>query len=155
MGSGNGKFALVVAAHSLAVSFVVAPLGGATTNTRKEKMNWQVAELMGYAYYAERGYRVLVSLVRGDGYDFVAEKGGSFLRVNVKVAGLKTRTRVNSWSISQASGSVSGTSHQNKARCDVFLVYLPQQSRFVELPGSFFDVGSSKSKLLPQALYLS
>lgn len=114
-------------------------------------MNWQTAELLGYAYYSERGYRVLVALVRNDGYDFVAEKDGAFVRVNVKVAGLKDKANPNSWSISQASGGANG--HSIKVPCDVFLTYLPEQHRFIELPGSFLNAGNSKSRRLPRSVF--
>lgn len=116
-------------------------------------MNWQTIELLGYAYYSERGYRVLVSLVRNDGYDFVAEKDGEFVRVNVKVAGLKDKTDSNSWSISQSSGVASG--HSTKAPCDVFLTYLPEQQRFIEVSGSFLNAGNSKSRRLPKEMFLT
>lgn len=118
-------------------------------------MDWQVAELNGYSYYAERGYRIFVPLVRGDGYDFIAEKEGEFLRVNVKVSGLKDKSDPDSWSISQASGSDPKTSRKDKVPCDVFLVYMPTLNRFIELPGSFLDVGNSKSRRLPKDLFLS
>jgi hypothetical protein len=116
-------------------------------------MDWQTAEILGYAYYAERGYRVLVPVVRNEGYDFVAEKDGEFVRVNVKVAGLKDKADSGSWSISQASGSF--TAHSVKSPCDVFLAYLPDQQRFIELPGSFLDSGNSKSRRLPKEMLLS
>jgi hypothetical protein len=116
-------------------------------------MNWQTAELLGYAYYSKRGYRIFVALVRNDGYDFVAEKDGKFVRVNVKVAGLKDKTNPNSWSISQASGGANG--HSTKAPCDVFLTYLPEQHQFIELPGSFLSAGNSKSRRLPKEMFLA
>ena len=115
-------------------------------------MDWHVAELLGYAYYAERGYRVLAPLVRNDGYDFVAEKDGQFIRVNVKMAGLKDKNQPNSWAISKASGAAANTSNVIKTACDVFLVYVPVLSMFVELPGTFLDGGNSKSKRLPKEL---
>jgi hypothetical protein len=113
-------------------------------------MDWQTAELAGYAFYAKRGYRIFVSLVRGDGYDFIAEKDGQFLRVNVKVAGLKCKAIKNSWSISQASGFRTNSSRQQKTKCDVFLAYIPPIDDFIELDGDFFDSGNSKSKLIPK-----
>lgn len=116
-------------------------------------MDWQTVELLGYAYYSERGYRVLVALVRNDGYDFVAEKDGEFVRVNVKVAGLKDKTNFNSWSISQASGAAAR--HRAKAPCDVFLTYLPEQQRFIELPGDFLCIGNSKSRRVPKEMFLA
>ena len=118
-------------------------------------MNWQEAELMGYAYYAAKGYRIFVPLVCSAGYDFVAEKDGTFLKVNVKLAGLKDRKSPNSWSISQASGYLPNSSRRDKVPCDVFLVYMPHLSRFIELPGTFLDTGNSKSKTVPKSAFLS
>jgi len=118
-------------------------------------MRWEVVELMGYAYFAELGYRIFVPLVRGDGYDFIAEQNGLFLRVNVKLAGLKDKSDQNSWSISQASGSIQNSPRRDKTTCDIFLTYLPFSNRFIELPGSFLDSGNSKSKRIPKELLLS
>jgi hypothetical protein len=116
-------------------------------------LNWETAEILGYSYFSNLGYRICVPIVRNDGYDFVVEKDGEFLRVNVKVAGLKDKSNPNSWAISQASGGSKGRSEKKK--CDVFLVYLPHLSRFIEVEGSFLDTGNSKSKRLPKELFLS
>jgi hypothetical protein len=115
-------------------------------------MDWQTAELSGYAYYSRLGYRIFVPLVSNQGYDFIAEKDGTFLRVNVKVAGLKDRASRTSWSISVASGSNTSIGKRHDIKCDVFLVYLPATGNFIELPGSFFATGNSKSKLIPKHL---
>ena len=109
-------------------------------------MNWQQAELLGYAYYVEKGYRILVPIVRYDAYDFVAEKDGVFIRVNVKVAGLKDKSDPNSWAISQASGGLPGKTQ--KGTVDILLTWI--QKRFIELPGDFFKDGNSKSKRIPK-----
>lgn len=114
-------------------------------------MDWQTIELMGYSYYANKGYRILVSLVRNDGYDFVAEKDGEFLRVNVKSAGLKDKSQPSSWSISQAGGSTSGYTECNSV--DVYLTWLPEHKKFIEIEGSFLNGGNSKSKRIPKSLY--
>jgi hypothetical protein len=115
-------------------------------------MNWKTVELMGYAHYAAKGYRILVPLASGEGYDFVAEKDGVFLRVNVKTAGKKDKTDTASRSISLASGSLKGKLKQSKVVCDVFLAYIPEQDRFVELSGDFFASTNSKSRRIPQHL---
>ena len=115
-------------------------------------MNWQTAELLGYSYYSELGYRIFIPLVRNDGYDFVAELNGHFIKVNVKVAGLKDKSNLSSWSISQASGSTS--KHSKKVVCDVFLTYLPAKKCFIELPGSFLAKGNSKARRIPKELLL-
>ena len=110
-------------------------------------MKWEVVELMGYAHYAKLEYRILVPLVKNDGYDFVAEKNGTFVRVNVKLAGRKSRKIENSWAISIASGASKDI---NKVMCDIFLVMLPHKNVFIELPGDFFVGSKSKSKLIPR-----
>lgn len=115
-------------------------------------MNWETVELLGYAYFSELGYRILVPAVRNDGYDFVAERDGEFVRVNVKLAGLKDSRDPHSWSISQASAS-SATHRSSPPKCDVLLAYLPDQRRFVELPGDFLNCGNSKSRRIPINLY--
>ena len=111
-------------------------------------MDWRTAELAGYQYYSAKGYRILVSLVHSDTYDFVAEKEGTFLKVNVKVAGLKTPSNPNSWSISK-SGSQKASVHYD---CDVYLVWLPHKEQFIELSGDFFDGTKSKSRQIPVKL---
>ena len=103
-------------------------------------MNWQVKEVQGYTYFMERGYRISVPIVDISGYDFIAERDGSFLRVNVKVAGLKNPKDKNSWAISKSRTS------SNTAECDVFLVYLPHKETFIELPGNYFQNSNSKCK---------
>lgn len=118
-------------------------------------MDWQSVELLGYSYYSSQGYRILVSLVRTDGYDFVVEKQGVFTRVNVKKAGIKSKKYPNSWSVSAASGALGRTVPVTVAKTseiDVLLVYLPHQHRFIELPGDFFSGSKSKSKLIPKDL---
>lgn len=114
-------------------------------------ISWQTVELMGYAYYSERGYKILVPLVHNDAYDFVAEKNGEFIRVNVKLAGLKNKRIANSWSVSLASGSAYKTT---SGKVDVFLAYLPEHGRFVELPGDFFEGTNSKSRNIPRHMYM-
>lgn len=111
-------------------------------------MDWQQIELLGYTYYAKQGYRILVPLVRNDGYDFVAEKDGAFIRVNVKTAGLKDKRQSDSWSISYASGSYAG--HRLNNSVDVYLVWLPHQEKFLEMNGDFLNSGNSKSKRIPK-----
>ena len=115
-------------------------------------MSWQQNELMGYAYYAGKGYRILVPVVQTNGYDFVAERDGVFVRVNVKTAGLKSKTNQNSWSISQSSGGFAG--HHENPHVDVYLTWLPKEEKFIELGGDFFVGGNSKSKLIPKNLIL-
>ena len=117
-------------------------------------MDWQTVELLGYAHFSKKGYRILVSLVRNESYDFVAEKDGEFIRVNVKTAGLKDKRDVRSWSISQASAG-SSTVRKNFGKVDVYLAYLPEQAMFVELPGDFLSSGNSKSRHIPRHLFLS
>ena len=113
-------------------------------------MNWQTIELQGYAYYSQKGYRILAPLVSNKAYDFVAEKDGEFIRVNVKTAGLKDKSQLDSWSISQSSGSGSG--HTDNHGVDIYLTWLPKYKRFVEIDGGFLIGGNSKSKRIPKEL---
>lgn len=106
-------------------------------------MNWKVIETLGYAYYMNKGYRVLIPLINNSFYDFVAEKENKFIRVNVKAAGLKDKKKPNSWCISRSK-------QQENMQVDVFLVWLPLKSCFVELDGTFFDAVKSKSRLIPK-----
>jgi len=116
-----------------------------------DKVNWDSVELLGYSYYSSKGYQILVPLVHSCPYDFVAVKDGVYLKVNVKLAGLKDSSHKNSWSISMASGaSKLGTSKHGEV--DVFLVYMPSSSKFIELDGDFFNGSKSKSKLIPKHL---
>lgn len=115
-------------------------------------MSWQAIEMLGYAHFASLGYRVLVPLVRNDSIDFVAEMSGTFTRVNVKVAGLKSRKQGNSWSISLSSGAGRRRGDEG---VDIYLAWLPDQKRFIELPGDFFRSTCSKSKLIPKAFLMN
>lgn len=113
-------------------------------------MNWKTIELLGYTYYSERKYRILIPLVSSEGYDFVAERDNEYLRVNVKMAGLKVKDSPNSWSISVASGA--GYKDIDKIKCDVFLAWLPYTEKFIEIDGDFFVGSKSKSKIIPKHL---
>lgn len=115
-------------------------------------MEWKTVEIMGYAYYSKKGYRILVSLADNYGYDFIAEKDGEYVKVNVKLAGLKSANKYpNSWAISNA-GRGNWRAKLLETNCDVFLVWLPHQERFIELNGDFFHDSNSKSKLIPKDL---
>ncbi|CAM7517666.1 group I intron-associated PD-(D/E)XK endonuclease [Citrobacter portucalensis] len=116
-------------------------------------MDWETIELLGYAHYSSQGYRILTSLVKNESYDFVAEKDGQFIKVNVKRAGLKDKNTPNSWSISQAGGAfdiAASKGIKKVSQVDVYLAYLPAHKRFIELSGDFFDAVSSKSRLIPK-----
>lgn len=113
-------------------------------------MNWISIELSGYSYYSDKGYRILIPLVNNEGYDFVAEKNGEFVKVNVKTAHMKDKNQPESWCISQSGGSTRG--HRKSIKCDIYLVWLPKANKFIELPGSFISTGNSKSKRLPKNL---
>ena len=113
-------------------------------------MDWKTVELSGYTHYSEQGYRILIPLVSGEGFDFVAEKNAEYVRVNVKCAGLKTKKASNSWAISVSSGG--GNKNIDEIKCDVFLVWLPAHKKFIEIGGDFFIGSKSKSKLIPKHL---
>ena len=110
-------------------------------------MDWQTVEMNGYAYYSQKGYRILISLVYTKDYDFVAEKDGKYIRVNVKKAGLKNKRRPNSWSISRSSMDYFSI-------VDVYLAWLPHLEKYIELSGDFFKESNSKSKLIPKNMII-
>lgn len=120
-------------------------------------MDWKVTKALGYSYYVNLGYRILVSLMDNGAYDFVAEKNGNYLKVKVKLAGLKNKSENNSWSISLAPSKRTPTqtaaeSIENKGDVDVFLVWLPHKIGFTEVPGDFFVGSKSKSKRIPSEI---
>jgi hypothetical protein len=95
---------------------------------------WKVAEMKGYAHYAEQGWRILVSVVDNTGYDFAIERDGVFKSVNVKVAGRKDLSEPDSWSVSQPGNR---RDISMLTRVDILLVWMPEHERFIELPGEF------------------
>lgn len=117
-------------------------------------MDWQTVETMGYAYYSGRGYRVLIPVVRTNAYDFVAEKNGQFIRVNVKLAGLKDKKSPDSWSISSTGNKSEINRKQMRDWVDVYLAYMPHQNRFIELPGDFLSGGNSKARRIPRSFLM-
>lgn len=107
--------------------------------------DWQTVEIAGYHHYSNLGYRVFVSLVRTEHYDFVIEKGGRFKRVNVKLAFNKNPTGVATWVI-----SISHTQRRKfaplpyeerikaiKKVMDIYLVWIPETNRFFEMVPGF------------------
>lgn len=108
----------------------------------------QLAELRAYAHYIEQGYRVLTDVIDTSVFDLVTYKNGVFRTVNVKLATPKG----NGWSINKAgsTGAMTGTLPDP----DVYLAWLPEHERFIELPGNFFaSTGpKTKSKTIPKAL---
>ena len=111
-------------------------------------MNWKTIEMLGYSYYASKGYNILIKLVSNSHYDFVIEKNGNFKRVNVKLAGRKDPKRINSWAI-----NTSGNYDKKKINAlavDLFLVWMPEHRKFITLPGDFFKGSKSKCKLIPK-----
>lgn len=110
-----------------------------------DDMKWETIELLGYTYFAKRQYRVLIPLVKSHGYDFVIEKDGLFLRVNTKVAGLKSKRRPKEWSVSVCRDYIYPV--------DIYLVWMPHISQFIELPGDFFSGVVSKSRHIPRNLW--
>ena len=105
-------------------------------------MDWKTVEILGYTHFAKDGYRILISLVDNHCYDFVAEKDCKFIRVNVKVAGLRDKKEPDSWSISKAG--------RGSDLPDVFLVWLPDRELFIELPGDVWGERTSKIVRIPK-----
>ena len=116
--------------------------------------HWTSIELLGYTYFSEKKWNVCTPLVRDPGYDFIAEKQGKTLRVNVKLAGLKDKRQANSWSISVASGNGKQFPLTTDVRVDIFLVWLPSKEKFIELPNDFFNGSNSKSKHIPKEFFI-
>ena len=110
--------------------------------------NWKAIEALGYVYYLQKGYRILVSLIEGKYYDFVAEKDGKFARVNVKKATKDKRS--NSYSI-----SLSGSARIEKDLVDVFLAWIPEKKNFIEVHGNFFYEVNAKTRVIPASIIKS
>ena len=108
-------------------------------------IRWQTLEALGAAYYIEKGYSVLVPFGDRTYYDFVVEKDGKCLRVNVKKA---YRDR-GSYRIS-LSGSAIGI--ERKASVDVYLAVIPERNCFIELGGDFFDQSKSRARVVPKEI---
>lgn len=104
--------------------------------------DWVSIELLGYTYYSKRGYRILVPLVINKGYDFIAEKEGEFIKVNVKSA----HKHGSNWCI-----STSMCETKQGTQCDIFLAWLPEKNKFIELPGDFFK--KSRMARISTSLY--
>lgn len=120
-------------------------------------MDWVTIELMGYTYFSSRGYRILVPLVKNDDYDFIVEKEGKFLRINVKTAYLRDKSLPNSWSICMSSGAPGERFQDKKKRksgtIDIYLAWIPPLNDFIELPGNFLNDVNSKARRVPVNLY--
>lgn len=120
----------------------------------KTNPSWASVEMMGYAYYSDKGYRILISLVDNSIYNFVAEKSGVFLRVNVVQAFINDKSKPNSWAVSRAATTLTSHDYHSKIEdmLDIYLVWLPNVSKFIELDADFFKGTNSKKKLIPKAL---
>lgn len=116
--------------------------------------SWASVEMRGYAYYSDKGYRILISLVDNSIYNFVAEKSGVFLRVNVVQAFINDNTRANSWAISRAASTLTSHDYHRTIEdmLDIYLVWLPHASKFIELDADFFKGTNSKSRRIPKEL---
>lgn len=106
---------------------------------------WQAVEALGAAYFIEKGYSILVPFGDSHHYDFVAEKDGSFIRVNVK----KAFFSMHSWRISLSGGRL-GTDKCSHVDC--FLAYLPEHKCFIELSGDFFHQARSRARTIPKEI---
>lgn len=108
-------------------------------------IRWQTLEALGAAYFIEKGYAVLVPFGDSAHYDFVVEKDGKCLRVNVKKA-----YRHNASYVISLSGKAIGI--ERKANVDVYLAIIPERNCFIELGGDFFDQVKSKSRVIPKKI---
>lgn len=108
---------------------------------------WQIAELQAHVYFANKGYRILIDIADSSAFDFVALKGDTFLRVNVKLATLKDKTDPTSWGICRPTNR-SGTVHEP----DLYVVWVPNTKSFIELPGNFLSPCKSGHRRIPKKL---
>ena len=102
-----------------------------------QQLEWRAIEAEGHAHFIRKGWRVLISPYDIACYDFVAEKDGMFLRVNVKTA---------TWHGATYSISRSGRA-AHRIDPDLYLVWLPKERAFVEAPGPMLK---GKSARLPR-----
>lgn len=86
----------------------------------------------------------MLSAYHIDVYDFVAERGGRFIRVNVKLA---TEDPVRSPRISRP-GRTSAAGDP-----DLYLVFVRSKNQFVQLPGAFLK--GKKSRRFNSTHYVS
>lgn len=111
-------------------------------------MKWQTIEMLGYTYYSEKGYRIFTEIVGNADFDFIAYKDGNFVRVNVKKAQKRTDKK-EQWKVTLSGGSKKTPNNVKGVVCDIYLVWVPEQERFIELDGDFFLNVKSKSKTIP------
>jgi Holliday junction resolvase-like predicted endonuclease len=105
-----------------------------------EQLNWRAVESLGHAYFHQRGWRVLLSVYDTGSYDFVAERDDLFVRVNVKQASVVGGTYM-----------IAKPGKNRTAKDpDLYLVWLPKEQTFLELPGDFLQQKSSRR--IPVAL---
>jgi hypothetical protein len=109
-------------------------------------VRWQTAEALGAAYYIEKGYSVSFPIGDSRHYDFIAEKEGEFLRVNVKKA---YRTKKTGWAISSAGFAKV---EDDREAIERFLVWMPEHKVFIEFNGDFFRGSKSRSKNIPASI---
>ncbi|WP_096200667.1 group I intron-associated PD-(D/E)XK endonuclease [Bacillus sp. FJAT-45350] len=114
------------------------------TKNIKQKPDWKLVEIKGITYFSERGYSILFKIADNEGYDFVIERNGEFKRINVKVA-FNDKVKVNSWSISAPGNK---TWRYKQYSVDIYLVWLPDKEKFIELDGTFLDGINSKSRTI-------
>jgi hypothetical protein len=104
----------------------------------------RTVEILGHAYFARRGYRILVSPYDPVGYDLVTERDDVFCRVQIKRASPRA-DRVRCYEIAKP-----GANRKVKDP-DLYLVWLPRERQFIELPGNFLKGRSSR--VIPIATY--
>jgi hypothetical protein len=93
---------------------------------------------MGHAHYMQQGWRVLLSVYDTSCYDFVIERDGEYRSVNVKQA-TRRKDRTRGYWIANAGGL------PRDIVPDLYLVWLPRERQFVELPGDHLKGRSSRS----------
>lgn len=92
----------------------------------------------------QHGWRILLCINETKQYDFVIERDGEYRSVNVKQA-----TRRNNRPRGYIIGAAGGVKRERGP--DLYLVWLPRERRFLELPGDFLKGRSSR--IIPKAMY--
>lgn len=88
-------------------------------------MEWRAIESEGFGHFIRKGWRVLISPFDIACYDFVAEKDGMFVRVNVKMASHNRGSYVIT-----RSGRAA-----HRVDPDLYLAWIPDKQAFIEVPG--------------------
>lgn len=107
------------------------------------RLDWRAVEALGHAYFCQRGWRILMPLYEPTFYDFVAERDAQYVRVQVKRASPRPKN---------CGGYLISKPGRNRSAPDpdLYLIWLPREEAFIELPGDFLATASCRA--IPVAL---